>query len=158
MDSLGSLALATEPPSMKLLERMPHERDDYLISKSMWRNILGHALYQFTVLMVVVFPGHLWIPEDSNAVELITGRLRDTQIISLKCVLQKVYGSTDLNLSVYSTAGDGHSFVSTGKDYEYFSDKQIYKEIYNVYTHIKTRLTHTHIYIYIYILICSRIH
>eukprot|EP00919_Chromeraceae_sp_WS-2016_P046551 GHVR01110542.1.p1 GENE.GHVR01110542.1~~GHVR01110542.1.p1 ORF type:complete len:486 (+),score=118.71 GHVR01110542.1:49-1458(+) len=94
MDSLGSLALATEPPSMKLLERMPHERDDYLISKSMWRNILGHALYQFTVLMVVVFPGHLWIPEDSNAVELITGRLRDTQIISLKCVLQKVYGST----------------------------------------------------------------
>lgn len=33
MDSLASLALATEPPSKELLERLPHRRDDYIISK-----------------------------------------------------------------------------------------------------------------------------
>ena len=33
MDSLAALALATEPPSEKLLHRNPHRRDEYIISK-----------------------------------------------------------------------------------------------------------------------------
>ena len=33
MDTLASLALATEPPHEKLLNRMPHNRNDYIISK-----------------------------------------------------------------------------------------------------------------------------
>ena len=32
MDSFASLALATEDPSMKLLERKPHNRNDFMIS------------------------------------------------------------------------------------------------------------------------------
>lgn len=40
MDSLASLALATEPPTMALLDRKPHRRDDYIISKKMFKNII----------------------------------------------------------------------------------------------------------------------
>ena len=41
MDTLASLALATEPPHEKLLNRKPHNRDDYIISKKMFKHILG---------------------------------------------------------------------------------------------------------------------
>lgn len=33
MDTLGSLALATEPPSEKLLDRLPHSRAEYLVNR-----------------------------------------------------------------------------------------------------------------------------
>ena len=33
MDSLAALALATEPPTEKLLNRKPHRRDEYIISR-----------------------------------------------------------------------------------------------------------------------------
>jgi len=63
MDTLASLALATEPPTESLLDRKPHNRDDYIISRHMMKHILGQAVYQFTVMMVLVFSGDKWIPE-----------------------------------------------------------------------------------------------
>lgn len=33
MDTFASLALATEPPTEKLLERKPHNRNEYMVSK-----------------------------------------------------------------------------------------------------------------------------
>jgi len=33
MDTLASLALATEPPTPSLLERKPHDRNEYIISR-----------------------------------------------------------------------------------------------------------------------------
>jgi hypothetical protein len=33
MDSLGSLALATDTPTMKQLERPPASKDEYIITK-----------------------------------------------------------------------------------------------------------------------------
>lgn len=41
MDTLASLALATEPPNIELLKRAPHKRNDYIISKKMFKHILG---------------------------------------------------------------------------------------------------------------------
>lgn len=41
MDTFASLALATEPPTMKLLDRLPHNRNDYIVSKKMFKHILG---------------------------------------------------------------------------------------------------------------------
>merc|ERR1719331_2034770 len=46
MDSLGSLALATEHPTDILLERHPYGTDKSMISNNMWFNMLGQALYQ----------------------------------------------------------------------------------------------------------------
>jgi len=41
MDTLASLALATEPPTKELLERKPHNRNDYIISRKMAKHIFG---------------------------------------------------------------------------------------------------------------------
>ena len=41
MDTMGSLALATEPPKMELLKRKPYSRTEYIITPTMWRNIIG---------------------------------------------------------------------------------------------------------------------
>ncbi|KAK9678466.1 hypothetical protein RND81_11G213300 [Saponaria officinalis] len=50
MDTLGALALATEPPNDELMKRKPVGRQGNFISNVMWRNILGQSLYQFIVI------------------------------------------------------------------------------------------------------------
>jgi Ca2+ transporting ATPase len=41
MDTLASLALATEPPTEELLNRKPHNRYEYIISRKMVKHIVG---------------------------------------------------------------------------------------------------------------------
>ncbi|CAA7387823.1 unnamed protein product [Spirodela intermedia] len=50
MDTLGALALATEPPHKDLMKRTPVGRGGNFISNVMWRNILGQSFYQFIVI------------------------------------------------------------------------------------------------------------
>ncbi|KAL7131660.1 hypothetical protein ABFS83_12G018900 [Erythranthe nasuta] len=50
MDTLGALALATEPPNEALMTKTPVGRKGNFISAVMWRNILGQSLYQFFVI------------------------------------------------------------------------------------------------------------
>jgi magnesium-transporting ATPase (P-type) len=57
MDTLASLALATENPHENLLLRKPHSRDDYIISKTMMKHIIGQSIFQITLMMVLIFIG-----------------------------------------------------------------------------------------------------
>ncbi|KAK4838265.1 hypothetical protein QYF36_012378 [Acer negundo] len=57
MDTLGALALATEPPTDHLMHRTPVGRREPLITNIMWRNLLVQAAYQVTVLLVLNFLG-----------------------------------------------------------------------------------------------------
>ena len=57
MDSMGALALATEPPSPQLMKRKPFGRTAPLINKPMWRNIIGISVYQLIVCIVFMFKG-----------------------------------------------------------------------------------------------------
>lgn len=57
MDTLASLALATEPPTESLLLRKPYGRNKPLISRTMMKNILGHAFYQLVVVFTLLFAG-----------------------------------------------------------------------------------------------------
>ena len=50
MDTLGALALATEPPNDELMKRTPVGRKGNFISNAMWRNIVGQSFYQFIVI------------------------------------------------------------------------------------------------------------
>jgi len=45
MDSLGALALATELPKPSLLDRMPQNRNDYIVSRKMTKHVLYQALW-----------------------------------------------------------------------------------------------------------------
>ena len=57
MDTLASLALATENPTDDLLKRRPYGRTKALVSRHMWLFIFGHSFYQLTVLLILVFGG-----------------------------------------------------------------------------------------------------
>ncbi|CAB9496586.1 Plasma membrane calcium-transporting ATPase 2 (Fragment) [Seminavis robusta] len=57
MDSLASLALASEPPVDALLTHPPVNRTDHMITFRMWVNMLGHATYQIIIVMVLLFYG-----------------------------------------------------------------------------------------------------
>ncbi|KAH0721313.1 hypothetical protein KY290_006749 [Solanum tuberosum] len=57
MDTLGAIALATEPPHEELMNRPPVGREVSLISKTMWRNILGQSIFQLAILLVFSFTG-----------------------------------------------------------------------------------------------------
>uniref|UniRef100_A0A4W5L7U8 Calcium-transporting ATPase n=1 Tax=Hucho hucho TaxID=62062 RepID=A0A4W5L7U8_9TELE len=66
MDTLASLALATEPPTESLLLRKPYGRNKPLISRTMMKNILGHAVYQLTIIFTLLFAGENFFNIDSG--------------------------------------------------------------------------------------------
>ncbi|XP_060233939.1 plasma membrane calcium-transporting ATPase 1 isoform X5 [Meriones unguiculatus] len=66
MDTLASLALATEPPTESLLLRKPYGRNKPLISRTMMKNILGHAFYQLVVVFTLLFAGEKFFDIDSG--------------------------------------------------------------------------------------------
>lgn len=57
MDTFAALALATEPPKDNLLDRKPQSRDESIVDKNMWRNILGQSIYQIAWLLVILCAG-----------------------------------------------------------------------------------------------------
>ena len=57
MDTFAALALATEEPPAGILERKPYKKDNPIITDVMSRNVLGHAVYQIIVLLVLLFAG-----------------------------------------------------------------------------------------------------
>ncbi|XP_013208420.1 plasma membrane calcium-transporting ATPase 2 isoform X4 [Cricetulus griseus] len=66
MDTFASLALATEPPTETLLLRKPYGRNKPLISRTMMKNILGHAVYQLTLIFTLLFVGEKMFQIDSG--------------------------------------------------------------------------------------------
>ncbi|XP_015203690.1 plasma membrane calcium-transporting ATPase 2 isoform X2 [Lepisosteus oculatus] len=66
MDTFASLALATEPPTESLLMRKPYGRNKPLISRTMMKNILGHGVYQLTIIFTLLFVGERLFNIDSG--------------------------------------------------------------------------------------------
>ncbi|GMH14841.1 hypothetical protein Nepgr_016682 [Nepenthes gracilis] len=65
MDTLGALALATEPPTDELMKRSPVGRKGKFISNIMWRNILGQSFYQLVVIWFLQAKGKaIFVLED----------------------------------------------------------------------------------------------
>ena len=57
MDTLAALALATDPPTEKILDRPPQGKKEPLITTNMWKMISGQAVYQLVVTFVLYFAG-----------------------------------------------------------------------------------------------------
>eukprot|EP01018_Ginkgo_biloba_P010168 Gb_31058 [translate_table: standard] len=57
MDTLGALALATEPPADDLMHKPSIGLRDPLVTNVMWRNILGQAAFQLAVLLTLYYKG-----------------------------------------------------------------------------------------------------
>lgn len=64
MDTLASLALATEPPTEALLHRKPHGRNEYIVTKvllyikKMAKHIILQAISQLIILLVFTLEGN----------------------------------------------------------------------------------------------------
>ena len=76
MDSLGSLALATEPPYDELLDREPTKKDESIINGKMWKHIIGQSLFQLGLLLFLYLYAPHFIKEDDVV------RLAENRIIS----------------------------------------------------------------------------
>jgi len=72
MDSLAALALATELPSDELLTRAPYGRKKPIVSRTMMKNILGHAIYQMIVVFVLFYYGDVIFAIDNGRTGGIT--------------------------------------------------------------------------------------
>ncbi|KAJ6782727.1 hypothetical protein PWT90_04997 [Aphanocladium album] len=57
MDTFAALALATDPPVDKILDRKPQGKKAPLITVNMWKMIIGQAIFQLVVTLVLYFAG-----------------------------------------------------------------------------------------------------
>jgi len=57
MDTMAALALATDPPTRKILNRKPDPKSAPLISVTMWKMIIGQAIYQLVITLILYFAG-----------------------------------------------------------------------------------------------------
>jgi Ca2+-transporting ATPase len=79
MDTLGAIALGTEPckttgEAAGTVSRRISRRDRIMLPE-MWRQVIGQAVYQILVMVVLMYFGGLMFFEESF--NLITGPLRD---------------------------------------------------------------------------------
>ncbi|KAI8953043.1 calcium-translocating P-type ATPase [Xylaria longipes] len=66
MDTFAALALATDPPTDKILNRLPQPKSAPLITVNMWKMIIGQAIYQLVVTFVLYFAGNQILGYDPN--------------------------------------------------------------------------------------------
>ncbi|XP_074280695.1 calcium-transporting ATPase 10, plasma membrane-type-like [Silene latifolia] len=81
MDTLGALALATEPPTDHLMKRPPVGRREPLITNIMWRNLLLQAVYQVIVLLILNFQGRNILHLQNDPAEL-ANKVKNTVIFN----------------------------------------------------------------------------
>ena len=67
MDTFAALALATDPASESLLDRMPDTRGTRLFTADMIKMILGQSIYQVAIILVFHFLGHSILGLDHSA-------------------------------------------------------------------------------------------
>lgn len=67
MDTFAALALATDPPTDKILNRPPQGKKAPLITTNMWKMIIGQAIFQLVITFVLYFAGSSIFPSYSDA-------------------------------------------------------------------------------------------
>ena len=55
MDTMAALALATDPPTPSILDRKPDPKSAPLITITMWKMIIGEAIYQLVITLILYF-------------------------------------------------------------------------------------------------------
>jgi Ca2+ transporting ATPase len=111
MDSLGSLALATEMPKSTLLDRPPYRRDEYIISRKMVKHVLGMSMLQVIIVYSIVFGGEYFFPEPDPLWRferatfnnfVYPGRLYDWDGTPLYVLKESTYGSSRHMTNVFN--------------------------------------------------------
>ena len=113
MDSLGSLALATEPPYEELLQREPTKREESIINSRMWKHISLQSLIQIIILLILYLIAPTFVKEG----DLV--RLAENNIINY--CFNQMPGNTSATNIIYGTeskwSSDVKLRVDVNKDY-----------------------------------------
>jgi len=75
MDSLGSLALATEPPYDELLNKKPTDRNESIINGIMWKHIAVQSTLEIVLLLGLYFYAPVSIIEDKREINEFAKKL-----------------------------------------------------------------------------------
>ncbi|XP_071701692.1 calcium-transporting ATPase 2, plasma membrane-type-like isoform X2 [Rutidosis leptorrhynchoides] len=111
MDTLGALALATEPPNDALMKRTPVGRQGNFISNVMWRNIFGQSVYQFVVIWLLQSKGKSFYELDEDNSDLILNTLIFNSFVF--CQLFNEVNSREMEkIDVISGIWNNNVFVS----------------------------------------------
>lgn len=63
MDSLGSLALATEPPYEELLKKEPTKKNESIINGTMWKHIILQSVFLLVILIILYLKAPTFLVE-----------------------------------------------------------------------------------------------
>ena len=137
MDSLGSLALATEPPYEELLQRAPTKRNESMINGRMWKHIVFQSLVQIILLVILYLIAPEFVKEQ-NTVRLAENRLLN--------YCYNEFPGKDVDHIIYGTEIKWKSTVKLiNKRKAYcgkYASKQFLSEAYKEYTNSNCATTH----------------
>ena len=138
MDSLGSLALATEPPYEELLNREPTKKEESIINGKMWKHIIIQSLVELILLILLYLYAPEFIKED-DVVRLAENRL-------IEYCYEKFPGKVD-NI-IYGTSTKWDSDVKKRNDIQYadlcgnYHESNDLSEAYDHYIRYNSGTTH----------------
>ena len=140
MDSLGSLALATEPPYDELLDRKPTRKDESIINGKMWKHIIGQSLVQLGLLLFL----YLHAPHFIREYDIV--RLAENKIIrycygkmpgNIKHVNNIIYGT-----KIYWKSKDKLKHGMDEMDCGNYAEKQDMAVAYEEFMNVNGNSTH----------------
>ena len=148
MDSLGSLALATEPPYEELLNRPPTRKGESIISGIMWKHIAIQALVELALLIVLYLTAPYFIKEKNKI------RLAEAAVI--KACYGKLPGDTDLDKIIFGISPKWTNDVEILPEYEdecgSYGDRQDLKYAYKQYIEANSSTAHMTIVFNIFVI------
>ena len=109
MDSLGSLALATEPPYDELLQRLPTKRNESIINGRMWKHIIIQSLIQIIILLILYLIAPTFVKEQDL--------VRKAENVLIKYCYGKLPGDGEPEYIIYGTESSWYD------DYKLRTDK-----------------------------------
>ena len=119
MDSLGSLALATEPPYRELLRRKPTNRKESIINGRMWKHIVFQSIFEIAILLVLYFIAPTFMEEDKE-------KILDSHSV-LRACFGKLPGDGEFNKILYGNKDQWYknavTLIETKEDPNYESCK-----------------------------------
>ncbi|KAK7208151.1 hypothetical protein BZA70DRAFT_37797 [Myxozyma melibiosi] len=69
MDTFAALALATDPPTRSMLDRPPSPKNEGMITVTMWKMMIGQAIFQTAATFILHFAGNkIWGIQDGDSV------------------------------------------------------------------------------------------
>ena len=139
MDSLGSLALATEPPYEELLHREPTRKEESIINGKMWKHIGFQSVIELVLLIFLYLYAPHFIKEDDVV------RLAENKIIA-KCYEQFPGGTSPDNI-IFGTSPNWKNDIKKSEQAKeafcgYYSEKNDLSFAYEEYVRVNAGTTH----------------